>query len=1031
MPIQFPIRTWASHPQQRRFRISQSQANRVRLLGVALFLGVSAGWAERAAQLDYNLQIRPILADNCFSCHGPDKDARKSRLRLDEREVATAPAKSGLIAITPGKLDASELVYRITSEDVDERMPPKDSHKALKPQEIALLKQWIAEGATYARHWAFEPIRETKIPSVKNARWPRNPIDAFVLARLETEGLSPSVEAEKSTVLRRVTLDLTGLPPALGEIDAFLADASPNAYEKVVDRLLASKHYGERMALDWLDAARYADTNGYQADRDRDMYAWRDWVIRAFNENKRFDDFTVEQLAGDLLPNPTLDQIIATGFNRNQPLNLEGGVIAEEFLAEYNADRVETTSTVWLGLTLGCARCHDHKFDPLTQKDFYRFKAFFHNASEPGNDDLKLRKNAPFAKLSAPELEAKLAALGGELAAAKQQQVQASVTPGELTRWSKLLADSSVNWSTAEPTAVSAGPANAVLDRVGQRVRIGGSVGLGTYDVTLTVHVPLARVTALRLKCAPADTAANLVWQAIRVRDVSQKTKDGASSSLKLYATESGDSLSSAMLDDILDTNDSTVATVRLKDARSVSAAFELGAALTAEKALDLEVVVTLRSTDGDMIWSVQATDAEPELLAASAVQAVARTAPTERTAEEQKRLVDSRTARLPEHRKLTEQIAALTQQMETVEKDIPTTMVMDDTVPRKTFVLIRGVYDQPGEEVAANTPEVLLSMPEGLPRNRLGLARWLTDRSNPLPARVQVNRFWQSLFGSGIVGTADNFGSQGESPSHPELLDWLAGEFIGGGWDVKKMMRLLVTSATYRQSSRLTPTLLERDPENRLLARGPRFRLQAEFVRDQALAASGLLIEKIGGPSVKPYHPPGLYEQIGYDAKAIYAQGKGDDLYRRSLYTYWKRSIPSPTLTVFDAPFRETCVIRRPRTNTPLQALVLLNDPTFVEAARFLAQRMLEEGGETIAAKLSLGFRLAVAREPRAPELAVLQSAWTRATRDFQNDPKATAALLAVGDTRSAANLDSVQLAALTVVANSILNLDETITKQ
>jgi len=991
-------------------------------------LGLTVGTLATAAPLDYNFHIRPILSDNCFACHGPDKDARKARLRLDNRDSATAPAKSGLIAITPGSLSESELIARITSDDEEERMPPKDAHKVLKPEEIARLKQWIAEGAVYARHWAFEPLLKADIPIVTHAPASGNAVDRFILARLEAEGLHLSPEAEKPTLLRRVTLDLTGLPPTPVEIDAFQSDTSPQAYENVVERLLGSPHYGERMALDWLDAARYADTDGYQADRDRDMYAWRDWVIQSFNENKSFDVFTIEQLAGDLLPNPTIDQKIATGFNRNQTLNLEGGVIAEEFLAEYAADRVETTSTVWLGATLGCARCHDHKFDPFTQKDFYSLKAFFHNSSEANAADSK-RSKPPFVKLPAPEIQAKLSVLRGQIADTQAREAKISAPPERLSAWAERLAQATVEWHPTEPTAVNAGTATSGIDPSGKRVRIGGGVGLGTYDIALTVHTPLTKITALRLMCGSVEPEATLQLKAIRVKLAS---KTGAvSKPLTLHPAEADDSLKRSSVAAILDTSDSTLAAIQLKSTALSTIALELDSALDETRPIDLEIVVTIRSADSDTVWSVEATNAEPDLIAPTAAMAAARVLPDAWANEERNQLVDTWTSRLPERRQLVDRIASLNLEVEGLEKQIPTTMVMDEMSPRKTFVLMRGAYDQPGEEVFANTPAALPPMGANLPRDRLGLARWLTDPTNPLPARVTVNRFWQSLFGNGLVRTADNFGSQGEPPTHPELLDWLSLEFIRSGWDVKATMRSLVMSATYRQSSRLTPALRDRDPENRLLARGSRFRLPAEFVRDQALAASGLLVEKIGGPSVKPYHPAGLYEQIGYDQKAVYAQGKGDDLYRRSLYTYWKRSIPSPTMTVFDAPFRETCTIRRPRTNTPLQALALMNDPTFVEAARFLAQRMLLEGGATITSKLTLGFRLATARLPRSEELAVLLRAWERAFKDFQSDAQGSLALLSVGETRSDAALDRTQLAALTIVASSILNLDEIVTKE
>jgi hypothetical protein len=773
---------------------------------VALIAAAEPPWPET---VEFNRDIRPILSDTCFHCHGPDKNARQAGLRLDVRADALLAAESGETPLVPGKPEQSEVIRRILSEDADLVMPPPTLGKPLTARDKELLQRWIAQGAEYQEHWALLPIKRPAVPEVG-----LHPVDAFIRERLTAEGLQPAVEAERATLIRRISLDLTGLPPTPEEVAAFVGDPDPQAYERVVERLLASPQYGERMAVDWLDAARYADTNGYQVDRDRMAYAWRDWVIRAFNDNKPFDQFTIEQIAGDLLPNATLEQRIATGFNRNHMLNEEGGIIPEEFLAEYTADRVETTATIWLGQTFLCARCHDHKFDPFTQRDFYSLKAFFHNISESGIGNYGVPSHLsspPFLKLISPETEAQLAVL-------KQQ-----------------------------------------LEKV---------------------------------KLALAQEPAN---------------------------------------------------------------------------------------------------------------------------------------------KELMEQATKLTKEIADIENSIPTALVMEELPqPRDTFILIRGEYNKPGEKVTAATPAVLPPMRDDLPRNRLGLAQWLVDPANPLPARVTMNRHWQLLFGTGLVRTAEDFGSQGEPPSHPELLDWLSAEFISSGWDVKAMLRLLVTSETYRQSSRLTPALQQRDPDNRLLARGPRFRLQGEFIRDQALAIGGLLTARIGGPSVKPYHPPGLYEQVTAGSGTnVYVPSKGDDLYRRSLYTYWKRSVPHPAMLMFDAPFREACTLRRPRTNTPLQALNLLNDPTYVEAARMLAQRMMLEGGDTPETRLKFGFRLALAREPRSLEIAVLKSAWERGLKDFQADTASAAELLKVGEAATDLRLDTAQLAAFTIVASTILNLDETVTKE
>jgi hypothetical protein len=789
-------------------------------------LAAHAEGSIHAANIEFNRDVRPILSDACFHCHGPDQNTRESGLRLDIREEVLKAAESGDLPIVPGQPAKSEVIRRIFTDDKDDLMPPAKAHKALTAAQKETLKQWIAEGAEYQIHWAFLPVKRPVVPALA-----AHPVDAFIQQRLAAEKLQQAPEADKSTLIRRVTLDLTGLPPTPAEVDAFTNDAAPGAYERVVDRLLASPHFGERMAVDWMDAARFADTNGYQVDRDRTLHAWRDWVIEAFNKNMRFDQFTIEQIAGDLLPGATREQRIATGFNRNHMINEEGGITPEEFLAEYTADRVETTATVWLAQTFNCTRCHDHKFDPFTQRDFYSLKAFFHNVSEKGVGDYNKpasMSSPPFLPLPTPEIEANIAALKAEIETVKKDEAQ----------------------------------------------------------------------TAKELAQASAENT-----QAIK--DRAKATKD---------------------------------------------------------------------------------------------------------------------------------RLAKLTKSLAKAEQSIPVTMVMDDAKPRDTFILLRGEFDKNGEKVTAGTPASLPPMHADLPRNRLGLARWLVDPANPLPSRVTVNRFWQMLFGTGLVRTAEDFGSQGEPPSHPELIDWLAAEFISSGWDVKAMVRLLATSATYRQNSKLTPAAQERDPDNRLLARGPRFRLHAEFVRDQALAASGLLVRKIGGPSVKPYHPPGLYEQVVNqkdNPKATYTQDTGEALHRRSLYTYWKRSVPNPAMLIFDAPFRETCTLRRPRTNTPLQALNLLNDPTYVEAARLLAQRMMREGGASAESRLALGFRLVTARTPRPAEMAILKAALERALREFQSDPAGAASLLKVGEAATDATLNVAELAAFTTLASTLLNLDETVTKE
>ena len=1039
------------------------------LLAITTLAGLSL--PVRAADprpVQFNRDIRPILAENCFLCHGPDASHRKSGLRLDARDAALKPADSGESAIVPNQPGASALVTRIDAEDPSERMPPADSKKQLSPAQKELLKRWIAEGAAYELHWSFVPPLRAELPAVQNGSWPRNPIDWFVLARLEKQGLAPAPAADNVTLFRRLSLDLTGLPPQPADVDGFVREmaeagnpGSEQTYLRWVDKLLSSPHYGERMAVDWLDAARFADSNGYQVDRDRENYAWRDWVIKAFNDNKPFDQFTIEQLAGDLLPDATLDQKIATGFHRNHMLNEEGGIIGEEFLAEYCADRVETTATVWLAQTFGCARCHDHKYDPFTQREFYGLFAFFHNVNEAGvgNYGANIRRNAPpMIKLPAPEIEAQIAALNIELTAEKARaaEFEASLPPGQ-PAWEQSVREKPVTWNAA----------NIGSARIGERMLsiepLSTDPGRNAVKVpaaepqeqliVVEAQLPAPRATALRLEFSAA-IAANVEKKPLALQ-LGQlrvfRAGDAKISPVNVRSAELEGSLATLEISKALDADGNTRAAIT--GIETAIAVVEFDPPLAGEEIARLRIELSVSSKDAAPAWDLRvlSTEAAPDLLVPPAIATIVRKEAGQRTPPEQKQLTDFRLGKHAGHRAATAKIAALTKQIDERDLQIPTALVMQELPqPRKTHILIRGAYDKKGEEVAAATPGVLPPMPDDLPRNRLGLARWLVDPRNPLTARVTVNRFWQSLFGTGLVRTSEDFGIRGEPPSHPELLDWLAVEFTqlttppltptlcnckGGNspcWDVKHLLRLIVTSSTYRQSSRAPLVLRQRDPDNRLLARGPRFRLQAEFLRDQALAASGLLVPKVGGPSVKPYHPAGLYEQVvAGSSSGTYTAGSGDDLHRRSLYTYWKRSVPNPAMLLFDVPFRESCTVRRSRTNTPLQSLNLLNDPTYVEASRFLAERMLRDGGETTASRITHGFRLLLSRPPRADELTILTAAYDRSAREFQADPAGTAALLAVGAFPADAKLAPAQLAALTNVASILMNLDETVTKE
>jgi hypothetical protein len=825
----------------------------------ALAAGLVFGRAASAddAKISFARDVRPILGAKCLKCHGPDEAERQGGMRFDLREGAIGKGDSGEFGIVPGKPDASELIRRITSTDESTLMPPPDEKKTLTPEQIDTLRKWVEQGAEWEGHWAFvAPKAEGRR---QKAEAGRNEIDEFIAARLLKEKLSMSPEADRATLLRRVTFDLTGLPPTLEEIDAFLADDSPDAYEKVVDRLLASPRYGEHMAIEWLDAARYADTNGYQGDRTRTMWPWRDWAIKALNDNMPFDRFTIEQLAGDLLPNATIDQKVATGFNRNHPLNGEGGRIPEESRNDYVMDRVETLGTVWLGLTIGCCRCHDHKYDPIAQREYYQLFAYFNNVTEEGGVDAGGNAK-PVMRVETAEVKQRLEELRSELDEAQKRldHVISQMDAGQ-TEWEQSLGKEDI------------------------------------ADLPRRVRRAFAAVSNKRSK-AERDT----------IQDY--------------YREE------------------------------------------------------------------------------------------------------------LADDRKLYQAVKNARQEFQNYERKIPETMVMEELPqPRETWILLRGIYDKHGDKVSAGVPAVLPGLPADAPKNRLALAKWLVDPANPLTARVTVNRYWQMFFGTGLVKTAEDFGVQGELPSHPELLDWLAVRFIESGWDVKGMHRLIVTSATYRQSSKVSPALVERDPENRLLARGPRFRLSSYALRDQALAVSGLLVEKLGGPSVKPYMPGGVWEDASL-GKISYERDKGEGLYRRSLYTFWRR-IASPTM-FFDASSRQICSVRLPRTNTPLQALLLMNDVQHVEAARNLAQRVMSER-ESAKDRLGLAFRLCTSRAANEQEQKMLQTALADFQQHFSKDKAGAEKLIGEGDSPRPKDVEVQELAAYTMAASLIMNLDETLTKE
>ncbi|MFN0199029.1 MAG: DUF1553 domain-containing protein [Planctomycetaceae bacterium] len=1072
-------------------------------------------------KIQFNRDIRPILSDTCFQCHGPDEKQRQAGLRFDQKDSAFAD-RDGKRALVPGQIEHSDLYARITSSDPDVRMPPPASGKELKPEQIDLIRQWIEQGAEWQEHWSLiAPVRP-ELPQVEQSAWVSNPLDRFILARLESEGMTPSTEATKETLIRRVTLDLTGLPPMPNEVDDFLADASPDAYERLVDRLLASPRYGERWATRWLDGARYADTSGYQTDGEREMWRWRDWVIDAYNANMPFDQFTREQLAGDMLPNPTLEQLIATGFNRNHRGNAEGGIVPEEYAVEYVVDRIETTSTVWMGLTFGCCRCHDHKFDPLSQRDFYRFYAYFNNLPEKGRAK-KYGNSPPMIAAPTPAHLRKLAKLDQTIReAAEQWETQKPARELALQQWEQQLAASAggaaKDWL---PTAklhgyypldgslVNQGDPKSLPDTVytGSALNRSGDETTGDFSVAV-LKKDSANAENKNDKVADAATtekteaplAATFVPgridEAIQFggKEYLNGGNTGDFGFLDRYSISAwiypqgsaGGTIVSRMNDEFQGTGygfdlregkllfhltqrwSDDAMRVETANALEPDRWYHVCATYDGQRETkgiiiyvdgeqvplttlldDLNQTVSVKmplrigagggpktrfqgAMDDVRIYSNVLLPEEVLILSApETVAEIVKIPAAERTKAQTAKLMRSwiESDAPPEVRALRHRQLALDEERRLMVLDFPNVMVMQELPePRPAFILTRGEYDKPGERVEPGVPASIASVAELAPHNRLDLANWLLDPRHPLTSRVAVNRVWQLYFGSGLVKTVDDFGSQGEWPIHPELLDWLATEFMESGWNLKHVHRLIVTSATYRQSSKTTPALMQRDPDNRLLGRGPRIRLSAEIIRDGSLAISGLLVERVGGPSVKPYQPEGIWKDL---AGLDYVQGTGPDLYRRSMYTFWKRTIAPPSMMTFDAAGRETCIVRETRTNTPLQALTLMNEITYVESSRVLAEKVMHEGGTTTADRLRHAFRLATSRLPTDRELAVLTRGYERHLQKYEQNPTAAEELLKIGESPRSPDLNPTELAAYTAIANVILNLDETITKE
>ena len=989
------------------------------------------------AAVDFSRDVLPILSDTCFKCHGPDGNARKAKLRLDREQDAKAEV------IVPGKSEVSELIARIFSDDPDEQMPPPDSKLKLTAAQKATLKAWVDAGAKWGKHWAYEPPRQSALPQVKNAKWPRNEIDNFILARLEREKLKPSAEANKITWLRRVSLDLTGLPPTPEEVDAFLKSTIENpksAFEIVVDRLLASPRYGERMAWDWLEAARYADSNGYQGDRERTMWPWRDWVVRALNTNQRYDEFTVEQIAGDLLPNATEQQVLATGFNRNHMINGEGGRIAAENRVEYVFDQTETVGTVWMGLTFNCCRCHDHKFDPLTQRDYYSLFSFFNNSpvSGGGGDPA----TAPNISVGTPAQQKEILGLDQTIIAlGKEIEQRKAGMQSKQPEWEqqKLKEVMKSGWQVLNPEKVKA--AKQTLELLEDHSVLAKGVFPNHDEYTVEIVSARDTLSGIRLEALqhaslPAGGLSRVKGGNFVLTDFAMtiQRKGGKPEPVKFAKAKATYNQGGLDVAQAIDNKPSSGWGVwpGKQVTQPQTAVFTLAEPLAKAKGARLVFRLKFNHAAKQHVMGrlrLSATDIkDPDFGTGGLLQALNTEAPKRTKA--MRELVsremlkeDSASAKLESAR------AAAQKRIGAIRKGFPKVMVMGEGKPRQTKVLTRGAYNNPTDVVVnSNTPESLSPFPKGSPKNRLGLAAWLVNDQHPLTARVTVNRIWQQFFGTGFVKTTDNFGVQSERPSHPALLDWLALEFIKSDWDVKLLHKRIVLSATYRQSSRVTPALHERDPENRLLARMTRQRLPSWMIRDQALFVSGLLVEKQGGPPVKPYQPGGVWAEATFGKKR-YSQDKGEALYRRSLYTFWRR-IVGPTM-FFDESKRQTCEVRRALTNTPLHALVTLNDIAYVEAARAMAQRVLKEGGADDEARVSHAFRLATSREPKLSERVILLQRLNQLRATYAKDHKAAQALLAVGEFKRDEKLNATDHAAYSVLCNLILNLDEVITRE
>ena len=1027
----------------------------------------NADLASVPEAVDFNFHVKPILSDRCFKCHGPDAATREAGLRLDLPENAIdTRLESGGYAIVPGSLRRSKLFHRITTSDPEERMPPAESNLMLDDHEVAILARWIEQGAEYKPHWALLPVEAPAPPVVKNESWIRNPIDRFVLEQLESRGLSPESEADRETLLRRVTLDLTGLPPTIEDIDAFMADENPQAYEKVVDRLLQTDAHAERLALEWLDVARYADSHGYSLDGYRSMWPWRDWVIDAFQRNLSYSDFLTWQLAGDLLPEATQEQRLATAFLRNQRLNSEGGIVPAEYMMEYAVDRTVTTSTAFMGLTMECARCHDHKYDPISQREFYEMYAFFNSVNEVG----EIRgdgNDGPQVLLSDPATDARIDSLSKEIAAVEARMAMLAIefSPGtdahpEVDLQSGLIsnldfdlenngrpvdrADRVRHHPLGENAELVSGRNGLALkftpygghaypDDFGEFDRadpFSFSFWVQPHPTTAYMNVLMKspgkndsmrgyeialqnkRLAVHLINTFPSDRIEVQTRAELPAAEWSHATVTyngtGKADGIQIYINGRN-----AEVEVAIDALTQSIVT------QSKKRPLRIGWRRQYQEEVDdgFGLIDDLRVYDRVLTGLEAALLHDPE-------------ASSHDTGLRNEHILLRQDSGYAE---LQSDLRHLYVTRNALQDSLEGVMVMADLAEsRPTYILERGVYDAPTERVYPSAPASILPFPEDLPDNRFGLAQWLVDEDHPLTSRVAVNRYWQMIFGRGIVETTEDFGSQGSLPSHPALLDWLASSFVDTGWNVRALLKMMVTSAAYRQASKTSPKKRNADPDNVWLARGPSHRLSAEMLRDQALAASGLLVRKTGGPSVKPYQPPGLWaEKSEFTILKQYVPDDGPDRYRRGMYTFWRRTSPPPAMIVFDAPTRDNCIVRRQRTSTPLQALVLLNDPQFVEAARVMAERLLASGSGEPSAQITLGYRLLTGRRPGDDTLNLLTRLFEESRTDFERSPDEALALVSAGIAPRNTALNLADHAAMTLVCNMMMSLEESVIRK